>query len=101
MGGAVANLNPQRGIATADFILTFNEFAAGMPRREVSFLPSVNLACTRELFREIGGFASNLPTGEDLVFTLTASRKTRLLFDPCPRLSPQSREAAFVPSAPL
>ena len=82
MGGAVANLNPHHRIATADFILTSNEFALGMPEREVSFLPGVNLACTRELFRAIGGFESNLSAGEDVVFTLAASQTTKLLFNP-------------------
>jgi glycosyltransferase involved in cell wall biosynthesis len=92
MGGAVANLNPHCGIGIADFILSFNEFAPGMPRREVSCLPSVNLACTRELFRDIGGFLSGLPTGEDTLFTFAASRKTKILFDPCALVYHRNRE---------
>jgi glycosyltransferase involved in cell wall biosynthesis len=81
-GGAVANLNPESAISKADYLLTFNEFAPGMPCREVGYLPSANLACTRELFAELGGFPADLRTGEDMVFTSSASRKTRMLFEP-------------------
>lgn len=92
VGGAVANLNPQSWISVADYLLTFNEFTPGTPRREVQYLPSVNLACTRELFDELGGFP-DIPTGEDMLLTFAASRRTPMLFDPGAVVRHRNRES--------
>lgn len=82
VGGAVANGTPRAPIGTADYLLTFNEFTPRAPERETNFIPSCNLACTREAFEAVGGFPPDLVTGEDRPFGHAASRRGPLLFDP-------------------
>ncbi len=82
VGGALRNANAGNLVSVADFILAFNEFAEGMPSRQVKFMPSCNLFCTKEVFEEIGGFDGTLRAGEDTMFCHRAVQKEfRLYFD--------------------
>ncbi|MBI2668826.1 glycosyltransferase [Candidatus Woesearchaeota archaeon] len=81
VGGAVRNGNPGL-ISHADFILTFNEFMEGMPRREVRFMPTCNFVCYKDDFHAVGGFDPAYPVGEDTLFCYAAAQKYKLLFNP-------------------
>lgn len=92
VGGSVKNANPQSMVSIADFILTFNEFLAGMPKREVKFMPTCNFFCRKEVFGEIGGFPPDLLAGEDTLFNYKATKEYKLLFNPEIKIAHHNRE---------
>lgn len=93
VGGSVKNANPQSNISIADFILTFNEFLIGMPKREVQFMPTCNLFCKKEVFGKIGGFSPDLLAGEDTLFNYKAIKEFKLLFNPNIKIAHHNRES--------
>lgn len=82
IGGAVGNGNSFSFISFADYILTFNEFTPYMPKKEVDFLPSTTLVCSRRIFETIGFFEEELEASEDVLFTHQVHSKFRILFNP-------------------
>ena len=80
VGGAVENATPYSFVGIADYILTFNEFFPGMPERDVTFLPTCNFICRKDVFEDIGGFPPDWAAGEDFLFCYEASKKHKLLF---------------------
>lgn len=80
VGGAVENATAGSVIGTADYIITFNEFLPGTPEGEVTFLPTCNFICRRDVFEEMGGFPPDWLAGEDFLFCFNASKKHKLLF---------------------
>lgn len=80
VGGAIENATNYSYIGTADYLLTFNEFLPGVPRREVTFLPTCNFICRKDVFEDIGGFPPDWAAGEDFLFCYKASQKYKLLF---------------------
>ncbi len=80
IGGAIENGTVHSPIGTADYIMTFNEFLPDMPEREVTFLPTCNFICKKDVFEEIGRFPPDWLAGEDFLFCYKASKKYKLLF---------------------
>jgi len=82
IGGPLRNANSNRFYSVADFILAYNEFAEGMPSRFISFMPTCNLICTTEAFKDAGGFDENLRAGEDTMFCYElVKRGYKIYFD--------------------
>lgn len=92
VGGSVRNANPQTLISVADYILAFNEFFPSMPKKEVSFMPTCNFICRREVFDKIGGFPPDLLAGEDTLFNHKAAKEYKLLFDPNIKIAHNNRD---------
>lgn len=92
VGGAVENATPYSFIGIADYILTFNEFLPGMPKRDVTFLPTCNFICRKDVFEDIGGFPPDWAAGEDFLFCYKASQKHKLLFTQSVLVSHINRE---------
>jgi glycosyltransferase involved in cell wall biosynthesis len=82
IGGAVANATPKSLIGTADYFITFSGWLPGTVVREVPLLPSCNLICQRQAFEILDGFPPELLAGEDMLFSLKAAKKYKLIFDP-------------------
>ncbi len=80
IGGALRNANPEKFVSVADFILAFNEFSEGMPSRFVTFMPSCNFICTKEVFEKVGGFDESLRAGEDTMFCYTLVQNGYVLY---------------------
>lgn len=80
IGGAIKNATVHSLIGTADYLMTFNEFLPNMPDREVTFLPTCNFICKKDIFEEIGGFPPDWLAGEDFLFCYKAANKFKLLF---------------------
>lgn len=79
-GGTIENATPRSLIGTADYFMTFNEFLPGMPERSVTFLPTCNFICRKDVFEELGGFPPDWLAGEDFLFCYEASKTYKLLF---------------------
>lgn len=80
IGGAIKNATVHSPVGTADYFMTFNEFLPNMPDREVTFLPTCNFICKKDVFEDIGGFPPDWLAGEDFLFCYEASKKYKLLF---------------------
>lgn len=68
-------------VALAQFYFEFNEF---IEKKEMSLkrmLPSCNLFCDKDIFKEVGGFPE-IRAAEDTLFCLTAGKKSNLTFLP-------------------
>ena len=80
VGGSVKNANPGF-ISTADHFLTFNEFM-GNRKKKVTFMPTCNLFCKKEVFDFANGFREDLAAGEDSLFGLKVREKYQIYYDP-------------------
>ena len=82
-GGSIALPESQlyRPIPVAQYFLQFNEYMDIGRSRVKPFLPSCNMFCDRELFRQCGGFPE-IRASEDVLFFLKAGRKAPVWFIP-------------------
>lgn len=72
VGGPVSDVLPPRLIPTADNLLQFIDFPPHRPNGAASYLPGCNIALSQNAFDELGGFPSDLPVGEDVIFATAA-----------------------------
>lgn len=87
VGGAVDNGLPWNPVAWSGLLVEFNEFLARSPERDVSLLPTCNVAYRRSVFERHGPFPEDLWPSEDHVFShRVAAAGERLLFDPTIRV---------------
>ncbi|MBF0485075.1 MAG: glycosyltransferase [Candidatus Omnitrophica bacterium] len=82
-GGAVVIPEEQNKnlLALGQFYLQFNEFMDTGDKRIVSFLPSCNLFCDRDVFLKAGSFP-DLQAAEDVMFCLKAGEYSPVWFVP-------------------
>lgn len=88
--GAVVNGTPRSMVGTAEYLLEFSEW---MPtrRKPIQHGATCNLLVRRDRFEASGGFAEDLRTGEDSLFTFPIAAAGRLAFEPKARVSHLNR----------
>jgi glycosyltransferase involved in cell wall biosynthesis len=75
VGGPVLDARPFHPIAVADNILQFSDLSPHRPDGTASYFPGCNLAISRVAFYELGGFPTDLPAGEDILFISAAAKR--------------------------
>ena len=82
-GGAIDIPDSQRTkpIPLAQYFLQFSEYTPSNINRVVKFIPSCNLWCDKNLFKNIGGFPE-IRASEDVLFGLKASQYSNVWFIP-------------------
>jgi glycosyltransferase involved in cell wall biosynthesis len=75
VGGPVLDAFPLHPIAAADNLLQFVDFSPNRPNGAAFYFPGCNMALSRVVFDELGGFSSSLPAGEDVLLTSKAATR--------------------------
>lgn len=75
VGGAVLDAHPFHPIAVADNLLQFTDYSPHRPDGVVSRFPGCNFAISRTAFYELGGFSTDLPSGEDVLLSSAAATR--------------------------
>lgn len=81
VAGAVLNGTPHSRIGTAGYYLEFSDWLP-VRRGRLLHAATCNLIIRHSALDHLGGFAEDLPAGEDTVLTLQLGRRARLGFAP-------------------
>ena len=73
--GPILDKFPFHPVAFVDNLLQFADFPLNRPNGISSYFPGCNLALTRTVFIELGGFPDDLPAGEDVIFSSLAAKR--------------------------
>lgn len=75
VGGPVLDVYPFHPIAVADNLLGFYIYSPHRPDGLANYFPGCNLALSRDVFDQLGGFPTALPAGEDTLFSSAAATR--------------------------
>lgn len=74
-GGPILDKYPWHPIASIDNLMQFVDFPGKRPDGASSYFPGCNIAITRTVFMELGGFPVDVRAGEDVMFSSAAFEK--------------------------
>ncbi len=91
VGGCLLNGTPTSIVGTAEYFSEFSSFLPGMSKRRVRFLPTANLAISKEDFLLVSGFRS-LEKGSDVAFGRDCTeRGIPIIFNPTIKVTHRNR----------
>lgn len=81
--GPIKNLYPFHPVASVDNILQFVDFQKSRNPKSIVHFPACNFGITKQLFEETGGFSEDYASGEDILFSQDAIKKSngKVLFN--------------------
>lgn len=74
-GGPIIDKFPWHPVASIDNLMQFADFPGQRPDGSISYFPGCNLALSRKVFIELGGFPDYVRAGEDVIFSSSAYKK--------------------------
>jgi GT2 family glycosyltransferase len=77
IGGPITDAHPSHPIAWVDNRFQFSDFQRGRPAGKIKHIPSCNMALSKLLFDELGGFREDVQTGEDTLLTIQLGEQTQ------------------------